>query len=88
MSEETPILPQVTFSTFVLSLASSTLVQLGEVPDPESGALSQDLELAQHSIETLEMLHEKTKNNLTEEEHALIEGILYEVRMKFVIKKN
>ena len=31
------VLPEVTFSTFVLSLASSALVQMGEVPDPETG---------------------------------------------------
>ena len=32
-----PTLPKVTFSTFVMSLASSALVHLGEVPNPETG---------------------------------------------------
>lgn len=43
-------MPQVTFSTFILSLASSALVQLGEVPNPESGATEQDLVIAKHTI--------------------------------------
>ena len=46
-------MPQVTFSTFILSLASSALVQLGEVPNPESGATEQDLVIAKHTIDIL-----------------------------------
>ena len=53
-------LPEVTFSTFVLSLASAALVHLGEVADPETGQTGQQPELARHSISMLEMLHEKT----------------------------
>ena len=36
-------MPHVTFSTFILSLASSALVQLGEVPDPDTGLSSGNL---------------------------------------------
>ncbi len=81
-------LPQVTFSTFILSLASSALVQLGEVPNPETGKVEQDLVLANHSIEILAMLAEKTKNGLNMEESRLMDEILYELRMKFVMKKK
>lgn len=80
-------LPQVTFSTFILSLASSALVQLGEVPNPETGATEQDLLMAKHTIEILSMLEEKTKNCLDNDEARLLEGILYELRMKYVMKK-
>ena len=44
------VMPEVTFSTFVLSLASSAMVQLGEVPNPETGKLEKHPELARHSI--------------------------------------
>ncbi len=81
-------MPQVTFSTFILSLASSALMQLGEVPNPETGQMEENLELACHTIEILSMLSEKTKGCLDEEEKRLLEGILYEVRMKYVIKKK
>ena len=79
-------MPQVTFSTFILSLASSALVQLGEVPNPETGATEQDLVIAKHTIDILTMLEEKTKNCLADDEARLLEGILYELRMKYVIK--
>ena len=55
-------MPEVTFSTFVISLASSALVQLGEVPNPETGQTETDLPLARHSIDVLEMLRRKTEN--------------------------
>lgn len=80
-------LPQVTFSTFILSLASSALVQLGEVPNPESGSTNQDLLMAKHSIDILTMLEEKTKKCLDNDEARLLEGLLYELRMKYVMKK-
>jgi hypothetical protein len=85
-SEQKFMLPQVTFSTFVLSLASSALVQLGEVPNPETNTMQEDLIMAKHTIDILEMLQEKTGNCLDAEEKKLLDGVLYEVRMKYVIK--
>lgn len=79
-------MPQVTFSTFILSLASSALMQLGEVPNPETGRIEQDLVMARHTIDVLDMLRTKTENCLDAEEKRLLDGILYEVRMKYVIK--
>ncbi|MDL2266580.1 DUF1844 domain-containing protein [Desulfovibrio sp. OttesenSCG-928-G15] len=80
-------MPKPDFSTFVLSLASSALVQLGEVPDPASGRVNEDLVIAKHSIDILSMLQDKVKNGLTTDEARLLEGLLYELRMKFVMKK-
>ncbi len=79
-------MPEVSFATFILSLASSALMQLGEVPHPETGEIQQNIPLAQHTIDILDMLHDKTKNGLDPEEEQLLDGILYEVRMKYVIK--
>ncbi len=81
-----PTLPQVTFSTFILSLASSALMQLGEVPNPETGQMEDHPELARHTIDILEMLQSKTKGCLEQEEELLLKDVLYEVRMKYVIK--
>lgn len=81
-------LPRVTFSTFILSLASSALVQLGEVPNPETGESEEDLMMANHSIEILAMLEEKTKACLDHEEARLLEEILCELRLKYVMKKK
>lgn len=82
------VLPEVTFSTFVLSLASSALVQLGEVPNPETGAKEPDPALARNTIDVLSMLEDKTANGLTPEETHLIKDVLYELRMKFVVHNS
>ena len=72
-------------SSFILSLASSALVQLGEA----SGATrEQDLVIAKHTIDILTMLEEKTKQCLDSDKARLLEGILYELRMKYVMKKG
>ncbi|MDR1946804.1 MAG: DUF1844 domain-containing protein [Desulfovibrio sp.] len=88
MSEERGGMPIPTFSTFVLSMASSVLVNLGEVPDPATGALQENQEMARHVIDTLSMLKDKVENGLDEEEKRLLDGLLYELRLKFVIKKT
>ncbi|WP_236615082.1 DUF1844 domain-containing protein [Desulfovibrio sp. X2] len=79
-------MPEVTFSTFVLSLASSALVHLGEVPAPESGTMQEDLTLAKHTIDILCMLKCKTAKCLEPDEARLLEDVLFELRMKYVAK--
>ena len=78
------LMPEVTFSTFVLSLASSALMHLGEVPDPETGRTVRNEALARNAIDLLTMLDDKTRNGLSAEESKLMRDILYELRMKFV----
>ena len=81
-------LPEVTFSTFIMSLASSTLVQLGEVPNPETGKTECNLLMAKHSIDILTMLQGKTASCLTPEEAQLLESLIYELRLKYVMRKG
>jgi len=75
---------RLTFSTFVLSLSTSVLVNLGELPDPLKNEKDINLPLAKQTIGIIEMLMEKTKGNLTEDEDRLIDGMLYDLRMKYV----
>ena len=84
--DESGAMPQVTFSTFILSLASTALVQLGEVPNPETGQIEQNLALGKHTIDVLDMLRSKTQACLDNEEKRLLDGVLYELRMKYVLK--
>lgn len=84
--DATPQMPQVTFSTFILSLASSALVQLGEVPDPDTGRVSENLLMGKHTIDVLTMLQDKTRACIDDDERRLLDGILYELRMKYVVK--
>ena len=78
------VMPEVTFSTFVMSLNTSVLYHLGEIADPETGAKMVNIDLARHAIDTLVILEQKTKGNLTEEESELLKNILYDVKMRFV----
>jgi hypothetical protein len=77
-------LPPVNFATFVISLTSSVLIHLGLAEDPMTGSVNRDLALAKQSIDILGMLKEKTRGNLAEEESQLMEGILYDLRMRYV----
>ncbi len=74
----------ITFSTFILSLNTAALVHLGELPDPVTNKKQVNLTLAKHTIDTLEMLKEKTKGNLSVEEEKLLQSILYELKLKFL----
>jgi hypothetical protein len=77
----------IDFSTFVLSLGTTALYQLGEIGESNSaaeGPVEPNLPIARQTIDTLEMLTEKTRGNLTDTESKLLESILYELRMRFV----
>jgi len=82
--QETPSLPEVNFSSFLLSLSSSALLYLGEIADPQSGEKKKDLALAKQSIDIIGILKDKTKGNLSEEEEKLLQNLLYDLRMRFV----
>ena len=82
--QERQELPQIDFVTFILSLASSVQVHMGLMPNPGTGKMEKNLSLAKQTIDILGVLQEKTKGNLSPEEDKLLEGILYELRMKYV----
>ena len=77
-------LSPVDLSSFLISLAQSALVHLGEVPDPGTGQRGTQLTLARYTIDTLAMLEEKTKGNLDEQESKLLGSLLDELRLKYV----
>lgn len=72
------------FSTFILSLSTSALVHLGELPDPITNKKEVKLQLAKQTISVIEMLKEKTKGNLTSEEENLLDNVLCDVRLKYL----
>lgn len=82
-SEETP-LPDVDFSSFVFSLSTSALIQLGIIKDPITKKVERNLSGAKQTINIINMLKEKTKGNLSSEEDTLIDTILFDLRMKYV----
>lgn len=80
-------LPPASFSVLVTSLATQALLALGQVPDP-SGKVVRQLDQARHLIDLLGVLEDKTKGNLTDDEAAMLEGVLHELRMAFVAAQS
>jgi hypothetical protein len=78
----------VNFASFLLSLATTGMVHLGEIPEPSTGQKMEDLEAAHQMIDILAILKEKTEGNLSAEESHLLENVLYELRMKFMGKSK
>ena len=75
---------EINFGAFLISLSTEVLVHLGEVADPSSGQARRDLGMAQQLIDILGMLQVKTRGNLEHDEQALLDAILFDLRMKYV----
>ena len=79
-------MPAGDFSMFLSSLSMQAMMALGEAAHPGTGLAQEDLEQARYLIDVLGLLQEKTQGNLSQEESALLDGLLYELRMKYVEK--
>jgi len=77
-------LSEINFSSFVLSLSTSVLVHLGEVPDPLTQKPDRHLPLAKQTIDLLAMLKEKTQGNLTPDEEKLMDHLLADLRWRYI----
>jgi hypothetical protein len=77
-------MPDIDFSTFVLSLSSSALMHLGEMPNAETQETDVNLPMAKQTIDILGIVQEKTRGNLSNEEDRLLTELLYDLRLKFV----
>ena len=90
MTDETPNAHDesahaVTFVGFIFSLAHTAAVHFGDVPDPMTGTPAQpNLPAAKQIIDILALLEEKTRGNLSAEERQLLEGVVFELQMRFV----
>jgi hypothetical protein len=81
---QTPPIPPVTFSSFVISLGSSSLMLMGEQLDPNQASIPVNLPQAKEIIDLLSVLEDKTKGNLTPDEQTVLRDMLYALRMKYV----
>jgi len=87
-SEETPgphgPMPEPTFPELINIIVMQAMAALGALTGPDGRAMPPQPEVAKHFIDMLQVLDEKTKGNLTEEEKKLLDQVLYETRMAFV----
>ena len=79
--------PEVNFASFVLSLSTSAMYHFGDFPDPVSKKSERNLPAAKQTIDILTLLKDKTSGNLDENEKSLIDGMLFELRMRYVKEK-
>jgi hypothetical protein len=76
--------PPIDFATFVLSLSATCMIQLGELEAPEGAGV--DLAGARHTIEILQVLDQKTRNNLSGEEERVLGHVLGDLRRRYLAK--
>ena len=77
--------PQLSFSTFVLSLVRTAAIHFGDLADSASNQRGQpNLGAATQTIEVLALLEQKTRGNLSNQERELLNQALYELRMRLV----
>lgn len=83
-----PNLPPASFQFLVSMLFTQAMSFLGQIPDPESGQTRVDKPMARHTIDTLDVLTEKTRGNLTEDEDQMLREALHTLRMAYVSVKS
>jgi uncharacterized protein YjaG (DUF416 family) len=86
--EEEVIPPEPDFNFFVTTLALQASISLGQIPNPATNKKEENFTQAKFLIDTLSMLKEKTKGNLTKEETELLENLLYDLRMQYISKTS
>jgi hypothetical protein len=78
----------VAFSSFIMSLATQVLVQLGEMPAPSGMEIPLDLEAARQTIDIMTMLQKRTRGNLSADEARFMEEVLHSLRVSFINAKK
>ena len=76
---------KIGFMDLVNSLAGTALIQLGAVPDPQSNVIKKDVHAARQTIDVLELLKEKTAGNLSNDESMMLDNVLFDLRMRYVM---
>jgi hypothetical protein len=75
---------EASFSTLILSIGSTAAMGLGLAPHPQTGKTETDLTMARFNIDLLDVLQEKTKNNLQKEESDFLNNLIADLHMKYV----
>lgn len=77
-------LPDASFSGLVSMITTQAYFAMGLLRAEEDEERQPDLAVAKYNIDLLEVIQDKTKGNLDEEEHRMLEGTLHQLRMVFV----
>jgi hypothetical protein len=76
------------FAHLIMQHTNMALIFLGQIPNPQTGQTTQDIDHARFFIDQLEMLEAKTKGNLDKQEEAILKQSLTSLRLAFVEAVN
>jgi hypothetical protein len=79
-------MPPMDFGTFLMSIATAALYHLGDAHAEGEKPPEPNLPMARQTINILELLQEKTRGNLTKDEEGFLEGVLFDLRMRYMAK--
>jgi len=82
--KKTQLPPRPTFAQFLTGLAAQAFMALGEAENPITKKKEVSLPEAKYLIDIIELLEEKTKGNLSEQESVAFEQLLTDLRLRFV----
>ena len=85
---ESPQMPPASFEMLLTTLATEAMVALGQIPHPMNEKRTVNIEQAKYFVDTLAMIQEKTKGNLSTEEQTVLDGLLHQLQMAFINAKN
>ena len=77
-------MPPATFEFLIHTLFTQALMAFGRIPNPITNKAVRNVPTAKHFIDTLDMLEEKTRGNLTGEERKLLEEVQHQLRTLYV----
>ncbi|MFK8139135.1 MAG: DUF1844 domain-containing protein [Bdellovibrionales bacterium] len=75
---------QASFSTLLMSIGSAAMMSLGLAPNPASGKIEKNIELAKFNIDLLDILRAKSKGNLDADEERLLTQLIADLQLKYV----
>ena len=76
------------FMQLIMGLQSSAWMLMGKVANPVTGKVEKNLEAAEATIDTLIMLQEKTKGNLTKVEEDYLNNTISQLQLNYVEEKG
>ena len=82
--ESEPSQSDISFGSFVLSLATQALMQLGQLQAPDGITIPVDTVAAKQTIDILAMLQDKTKGNLDSKEQGLLRDALHSLKLAYL----
>lgn len=77
-------MPPATFEFLIHTLFTQALMAFGRIPNPITNKALKNIATAKHFIDTVDMLAEKTRGNLTSDERKLLEEVQHQLRSLYV----